>query len=124
HTPYDVRFGSDSAARMTPSQRDSLRAAARAELRAWVDSAAAGLGIGVNLPDSIPVPVDSAALDSIARQTGTGGAGADTSRRDPSRADTLRRDSLAPDSVRRPRGAPPPAGAQDHARARQHVSSD
>lgn len=107
-TPYDVRFGADSAARITPSQRDSLRAAARAELRAWVDSAAAGLGIGVNLPDSISVPVDSVELDSIARQTGTGGARVDTARRDSIRADSVRRDSLARDSVRRARPGQPP----------------
>lgn len=105
-TPYAVRFGRDSVAEMPPSVRDSLRAAARADLRAWVDSAAASLGIELDLPDSVPFPLDSAALDSIARATGP-----DRPRADSARRDSTRRDSLGRDSVRRAPTQPPTAAA-------------
>ena len=100
-TPYAIRFGSDTAVTRTPMQQDSLRAAARSELRAWVDSAAREMGISLDLPDSLDVPRDSAALDSLARQTGPGAERADSVRRDSIRADSIRRDSIHRDSVRR-----------------------
>lgn len=117
-TPYDVRFGPDTAVSLTPLQRDSLKAAARSQLRAWVDSAATGLGIELQLRDSIPVPGDSAALDSLTRNTGAArGAPADRNsvRRDSTSRDSVseavrseavrrasvRRDSVVGDSIRR-----------------------
>lgn len=91
-TPYDVRFGPDTA--LTPVQEAAARAEARRDLRAWVDSAARGMGIQFDLPDSIPVPRDSAALDSLTRQVGPAGARRDSIRRDSIRRDSIRRDSL------------------------------
>lgn len=91
-TPYDVRFGRDTA--LTSAQRTAARAEARRDLRAWVDSAARGMGIEFDLPDSIPVPRDSAALDSLIRQVGPAGARLDSIRRDSVRRDSIRRDSV------------------------------
>ncbi len=131
---YAVRFGRDSLAD-NATAIDSVRRATRAELRAWVDSAAGALGVRLPLADTLPEAVadslftpvaDSIALGDTAvrRDTTRAGIPLDTIRDrllDPSRppvsADSLRRpplpraraDSIRADSIRRARPPRPPA---------------
>ncbi len=118
---YAVRFGRDSAA-PTPTALDSIRRVTRAELRAWVDSAAGALGVRLPLADSLAGPVADSldpADSTLLRDTTARGIPLDSIRDrllDPSRppvsTDSLRRIPLPrarPDTGRR---IPPPAPAR------------